>query len=90
MADFTYPGPRPRTKEEGILMIADSVEATLRSVKEPSLEVIHEVVDKTIERKLADGQFNQCELSFKELEKIKEVLKQQLVSIYHPRIAYPT
>ncbi|MAT56010.1 MAG: phosphohydrolase [Saprospirales bacterium] len=90
VADFTYPGPRPRTKEEGILMIADSVEATLRSVKEPSLEVIHEVVDKTIERKLADGQFNQCELSFKELEKIKEVLKQQLVSIYHPRIAYPT
>ena len=88
-ADFTYPGPKPRTKEEGILMLADSVEATLRSVKEPSTETIHEVVDKTIKHKLEDGQFTQCQLSFNELEIIREVLKQQLVSIYHPRVAYP-
>lgn len=88
-ADFTYPGPKPRTREEGILMIADSIEATLRSVKEPSLEAINKVVDQTIERKIADAQFEHCKLSFKELEVIRGVLKKQLASIYHPRIAYP-
>ncbi len=89
-AAFTYPGPKPRTKEEGILMIADSVEATLRSIKEPSEKVISDVVDQTIGRKLSEGQFTRCELSFKELEKVREVFKKQLVSIYHPRIAYPS
>lgn len=89
-SDFTYPGPKPRTREEGILMIADSVEATLRSIKEPSEEAIHDVVDKTIQHKLTDGQFTNCKLSFRELEVVRDVLKQQLTSIYHPRVAYPS
>lgn len=88
-AIFTYSGPIPRTKEEGILMLADSIEATLRSVIEPSPEEIDEVVDSIFREKLKQGQFDSCILSIKELEQCRRVIKTRLHSIYSMRIKYP-
>ena len=61
--DFRYPGPKPQTKEAAIIMIADSVEAAVRSMKEPDMEKISELIRKIIQSKLTDGQFNECDLS---------------------------
>ncbi len=86
---FTYPGPKPSTKEQGILMLADSIEATLRAYKTPTEEDIERVVDETLDSKIKDGQFEHCKLTFAELEICRKVFKNRLKSIYHPRIPYP-
>ena len=86
---FRYPGPRPRTKEEAILMIADSVEAAAKSLKQPTEESINNLVDNIVSGKIKQEQFSDCNLSFCELETCKGVLKKLLKSIHHVRIEYP-
>ena len=87
--DFTYPGPKPKTKEQVIMMIADSLEAASKSLKSPTEEDINILVDNIINGKIAIGQFNEADLTFKELETIKVVFKKLLKSINHVRIDYP-
>lgn len=86
---FTYPGPNPSTKEMAILMMADAVEATSKSLTEYTEEKINAMVDKIIDGQVAEGFFTQCPLTFKEISSIKTVLKEKLKSIYHTRINYP-
>ncbi len=87
--DFKYPGPRPRTKEEAILMIADSLEAASKSLKEPTMEDIDQLVEKIIAGKIAARQLENTGLSFRELQLCKSEWKKLLKSIYHVRIEYP-
>jgi cyclic-di-AMP phosphodiesterase PgpH len=87
---FRYPGPRPRNREEAILMMADSLEAASRSLPNPTEEDIDNLVDNIIKGKIAHNQFIDTNLSFQELETVKNVFKKQLKSIHHVRIAYPT
>ena len=86
---FRYPGPRPTSKEETILMIADSVEAAGRSLKEPTVENINKLVDGIINGKIAQGQFALSALTFDDLETCREIFKQMMRSIHHVRIEYP-
>ena len=87
--DFTYPGPKPKTKEQSIMMIADSLEAASKSLKSPSEEDINDLVENIIDGKIALGQLNEANLTFRELETIKVVFKNLLKSINHVRIDYP-
>lgn len=86
---FTYPGPRPSTKEGGILMMADAVEACSRSLQEYTPENISCMVEKIIGSQIASGQLKDTPLSFKDVEDIKETFKEKLTNMYHHRIAYP-
>lgn len=88
--EFQYPGPKPSTKEAAILMMADAVEARSRSLKEFSEEEIYEMVDTMIDTQIADGQFAETPLSFKDVEDIREVFKLRLLAINHHRISYPS
>ncbi|HAV55468.1 MAG: phosphohydrolase [Aequorivita sp.] len=87
--DFIYPGPIPFSKETAILMMADSVEAASKSLKEPSSTIIDEFVEKIINNQMAQGQFLNANITFKEIETIKKVLKKKLNNIYHLRVEYP-
>ena len=89
-ADYTYPGPKPSTKEAAILMMADAIEARSRSLNELTEQSIAEMVDQMIDTQVADGQFSETVLSFKDLEDIRAVFKQKLIEINHHRIVYPT
>ncbi len=86
---FRYPGPRPTTKEESILLIADSIEAACKSLKNPTHQELDEFVDKIVQGKIDHHQLSDSELSFKELETVVETIKSMLYSIYHIRIQYP-
>ncbi len=86
---FTYPGPCPFSKETAILMMADSIEAASRSLKKIDLDTINSLVESIISRQFADLQFENVDLTFRDVEEIKKVFKQKLVNIYHPRIEYP-
>lgn len=87
--DFRYPGPRPKSKEAGILMIADSVEATVKSVEKPTPKRVEDIVDTTIQQKLEDGQFDKCELTMQEIHATGEAILEALIGILGPRIKYP-
>jgi membrane-associated HD superfamily phosphohydrolase len=87
--DYVYPGPKPSTKEAAILMMADAIEARSRSLSELTEQSIAEMVDQMIDTQVADGQFSETVLSFKDLEEIRAVFKQKLVEINHHRITYP-
>lgn len=87
--DFSYPGPKPISKEEGILMIADTIEAASRSLKEPNEKDIDELVEKLVRGKIDNGQLDECQLTFGDLAKCKAVFKKNLKSILHVRIEYP-
>lgn len=86
---FRYPGPRPKSREQCILMLADSIEATAKSLKEHTAESLDNLVDNIIQSKLDQDQFRDSNLSFHDLERCREVFKNSLRSIYHPRIEYP-
>lgn len=86
---FTYPGPRPTSKEGGILMMADAVEARSRSLSVYTDESISQMVEQMINAQIADGQLKDTPLSFKDVEDIKAVFKEKLTNIYHHRITYP-
>ncbi|MBQ0080244.1 MAG: HDIG domain-containing protein [Alistipes sp.] len=87
---FTYPGPNPYTKEQAILMIADSVEAASRSMKTIDDDSIRELVKKTVDSKMQSGLLKDCPVTFADVEEAKEVLVASLKTIYHTRISYPT
>ncbi len=86
---FRYPGPRPVSKEAAILMLADTIEAACKSLKNPSVQEIDEMVDRLVASKTAQGQFEESMLSFGELTACKQVFRQLLRSIYHARVEYP-
>jgi cyclic-di-AMP phosphodiesterase PgpH len=86
---FRYPGPKPNTKETAIVLLADSVEAATRSLKNPAPDRIEEVVHKVINNKFIDGQLDECELTLKDIEKISGVFTKILSGIYHSRLNYP-
>lgn len=86
---FTYKGPIPFSKETAVLMMADSVEAASRSLYQPNFEKINELVDKIIDYQIAEKQFNNSNLTFKEINIIKNIFKKKLMNIFHVRIEYP-
>ncbi|MBQ3121317.1 MAG: HDIG domain-containing protein [Bacteroidaceae bacterium] len=86
---FTYAGPKPQTREQAILMMADSVEAASHSLKEYTESNIHTLVDKIIDAQLENGQFSLTPLTFKDIDTIKSTFKERLKAIYHTRISYP-
>ncbi|WP_296316723.1 HD family phosphohydrolase [Winogradskyella sp. UBA3174] len=87
--DFMYPGPKPFSKETAILMMCDSVEAASKSLKEPTTTKINEFVENIINKQMENGQFLNADITFKEIQSIKKVLKHKLANIYHLRIEYP-
>lgn len=87
--DFQYPGPKPFSKETAILMMSDSVEAASKSIKEPNASVIENFVDKIIDKQIEEKQFVNANITFREIESVKKVLKQKLKNIYHLRVEYP-
>ena len=88
--DYTYPGPKPSTKEAAILMMADAIEARSRTLSQLTEESIAQMVDQMIDAQVSDGQFSETALSFKDLEDIRIVFKQKLIEMNHHRITYPT
>lgn len=88
-AEFRYPGPRPQTKEETILMLADSIEASCKSLKNPTEEELYQLIDKIINGKLGNKQLDRSALSFVELVECKKIFKQVMKSVHHLRIEYP-
>lgn len=88
-SDFRYPGPKPQTKESAIIMVCDSVEAASRSVDVPTEPVLTDLVNQIVAGKAEDGQFDDCELTFSELSKIKKALVKGLLLTHHVRIKYP-
>ena len=87
---FQYPGPKPTTKEAAIVMMADAIEARSRSIEDFSEKSIAEVVDQMIDAQIADGQFSETPLSFKDVEDIRRVFKARITAMNHHRISYPT
>jgi putative nucleotidyltransferase with HDIG domain len=87
--DFSYPGPKPFSKETAILMMCDSVEAASKSLKEPTSTKIDKFVESIVDKQIEDGQFLNANITFKEIQSIKKVLKYKLANIYHLRIEYP-
>ena len=88
-SDFRYPGPIPFSKETAILMMADSVEAASKSLTNPTYQVIDEFVEKIITGQMNANQFLNANITFKEIQMIKKVLKHKLTNIYHLRVEYP-
>ncbi len=86
---FTYPGPKPQTKCETIVMLADSVEATARTLKDPTGKDIDELVDKIINGKIEKGQLSKSSFTFSDLETCRTIFKKMLRSIHHIRLEYP-
>jgi putative nucleotidyltransferase with HDIG domain len=87
--EYRYPGPKPRTKEAAILMLADAVESAARSMAEPNPSRIETLVRKLSTKRLEDNQFDQCDLTFRELSLIEDSIINRLLAIYHGRISYP-
>jgi len=87
--DFRYMGPKPQTKETAIVMLADSVEAAVRSLSSPTREKVEELIEKIIQNRLEDGQLDESNITLKELGKIKKSFLKVILSIFHERIEYP-
>ena len=87
--DFRYPGPRPRSKEAGLVMLADAVEAASKSIPDPTSAKIHTMVQKVINRIFVDGQLDECELTLKDLNAVAKSFNMALIGMFHQRIEYP-
>ena len=87
---FRYPGPRPQSKETAIVMLADSVEAIIRSSRDRSPELIDTLVEGVIAERMSEGQLDDCDLTLRDLRVIGESFKATLRGVYHPRIEYPS
>ncbi len=87
---FSYPGPKPGSRETAIVMMADSVEAASRSLKEITDNTLDKLVDSIIGNQMTEEQYNDAQITFKEITTIREVFKRRLRNIYHARISYPT
>ena len=88
-SDFRYSGPKPFSKETAIVMMADSIEAASKSIKEPNVKLIENFVDKIINTQIEDNQFENCNITLEELNFTKKILKEKLNNIYHLRVEYP-
>ncbi|WP_349769306.1 HD family phosphohydrolase [Bacillus sp. NTK071] len=88
--DFRYPGPRAQTKEAAVVGIADCIEAAVRSMNKPNPTAIESLVRKIITERLEDGQFDECDLSLRELDMVATTILETLNGIFHSRIEYPT
>ncbi len=88
-ADFRYAGPRPRSKETAILLLADTCEAAVRSIRPATREDLERLVRKLIDERIREGELNESNLTFKDLETIREIFLQVLQGVHHPRISYP-
>ena len=89
-AQYRYPGPKPRSKEVAIVMLADAVESAARSMSEPTASRVETLVHDLSMKRLLDGQFDECDLTMRELELIERSMMKTLLAIYHGRIAYPS
>ncbi len=87
--NFTYPGPIPFSKETAILMMCDACEAASKSIKDPTAIKIDDLVEKIISGQMSNGQFMNADITFKEIQTIKKVIKKKLNNIYHLRVEYP-
>jgi len=87
--EFRYPGPKPRTKETAILMLADAAESSVRAMTEPTPGRIENQVHTMVSRRLMDGQLDECDMTLKEVHQVENSLVKSLCGIYHARIAYP-
>lgn len=87
--DFRYPGPKAQSKEAAVVGIADCVEAAVRSMRNPTIDQIEDMIHKIIKSRVDDNQYNECDLTMKELDKIALSLKESLMGIFHSRIEYP-
>jgi len=87
--DFSYPGPIPFSRETAILMMSDAAEAASKSIKEPTAQLIDDLIEKIVSGQMKSGQFMNADITFKEIETIKKVLKKKLNNIYHLRVEYP-
>ncbi|WP_185869067.1 HD family phosphohydrolase [Blattabacterium cuenoti] len=85
---FQYSGPKPFSKETAIVMIADSVEAASKSIRNPSFKALEELVENVVNKKKKENQFSNADITFKEIEKVKKVFQKKLINIYHTRIEY--
>ena len=88
--EYRYPGPRPQTKEVAILMVSDAVESATRTLEDPTPARIETLVRDLANKRLLDGQFDDCELTLRELNQICESIARTVTSIYHGRVAYPS
>jgi len=88
-AAFHYPGPRPRTKEAAIVMLADGTEASVRSLAEKKPETIRAMVERIVADRMAEGQLLDCELTLRDIERVKDAFCELLLGVYHERIPYP-
>lgn len=89
MSRFSYPGPKPNSKETAILMMADSVEAASRSLTDYTDETINNLVESIISKQINDGQFDNSDVTFRDITTIKAIFKEKIANIYHARIKYP-
>ncbi len=88
-SSFRYPGPKPQTREAGILMLADAVESASRTLSEPTPGRIEGLVSSIVERRLQDEQFDDCGLTLREIAEVRDSLTKSLIGIYHGRVKYP-
>jgi len=86
---YTYPGPSPFSKETAVVMLADSIEAASRTLKDYSQDVISSMVEEVVDDKIEHGQMNYADITFRDIETIKDIFKKKLQNIYHTRIEYP-
>ncbi|MFW5644682.1 MAG: transmembrane HD family protein, partial [Bacteroidota bacterium] len=89
VAKFSYPGPKPFSKETAILMMADSVEAASRSLKKVNKEVIRDLVENIIDYQMKENQFENVDMTIKDINIIKDLFRKRLINIYHARVEYP-
>lgn len=87
--DYRYPGPSPRSKETAIMLLADTCEAAVRSVRPGSRSELKDLINRLIDERIADGELDESNLTFKEVQTIKEVFMRVLEGVHHPRISYP-
>ncbi len=87
---FTYPGPNPFTREQACLMMADTIEAASRSLKDYTEQSIRNLVERLIDTQVAEGYFRECPITFRDIQYAKTVLIEKLKTIYHTRVSYPT
>lgn len=88
-ADYRYDGPKPQSRESAIVMIADSCEAASRTLRTPTYPKVRDMVRKIVQAKVADGQFDECDLTFRDLHQIEKSIEKVLMAQYHTRIDYP-
>ncbi|MCB0414521.1 MAG: hypothetical protein KDD50_09315, partial [Bdellovibrionales bacterium] len=88
--DFRYPGPKPQFKEAALVMIADTIEATARSLDDPTPSRLQRIVNETIKNKFIDGQLDECDLTLRDLSIIEEAFEHVILGIYHQRLDYPS